>query len=235
LAVTEDESRLRIIQLQEVNIGHFKNFEVRMLEIKYFETFMPIPNFAEHGALPPFISGHATDPTARSPYKASMIDVVERFCTSPQRAKLLIGLNAYREHLHAGGFTSGIQWIDGSFVENVELLRKRPPNDIDVVTLFNRPPRYQLDYDSWRTDFEAHFFPNYFDTKKMKPQYNCDTYPVDLDVGPGTLVRNTTYWYGLFSDMRDANTKKGIIEVSLAVNHTEFITVEQNIRGRYNV
>ena len=49
---------------------------------------MPIPDFATHGALPPFISGHATIPAARSPYTASMLDVVEHFCTSPDRAKL---------------------------------------------------------------------------------------------------------------------------------------------------
>lgn len=206
-----------------------------MLGREYFETFMPIPDFTAHGALPPFISGHATDPNARSPYQASMIEVVDRFCTSPERARLLKGLNAYRKHLHAGGFTSGTQWIDGSFVENVELLRRRPPNDIDVVTLFNRPLKYQLNAGSWPSDFTSHFFPSYFDTKKMKPQYKCDTYPIDLDAGSRALVRNTTYWHGLFSDMREANTKKGIIEVSLAVDVMEFLEVEQKIGGRFNV
>ncbi|WBL32189.1 hypothetical protein O5O51_10575 [Sinirhodobacter sp. HNIBRBA609] len=164
-----------------------------------------------------------------------MIEVVDRFCTSPERARLLKGLNAYRKHLHAGGFTSGTQWIDGSFVENVELLRRRPPNDIDVVTLFNRPLKYQLNAGSWSADFESHFFPSYFDTKKMKPQYKCDTYPIDLDAGSRALVRSTTYWHGLFSDMRETNTKKGIIEVSLADDAMEFLAVEQKIGGRFNV
>lgn len=196
---------------------------------------MPIPDFASYGALPPFISGRATEQNARSPYQASMIEVVDRFCTSPERARLLKGLNAYRKHLHAGGFTSGTQWIDGSFVENVELLRRRPPNDIDVVTLFNRPLKYQINAASWSADFASHFFPSYFDTKKMKPQYRCDTYPTDLDAGSRALVSNTTYWHGLFSDMREANTKKGIVEVSLTVDAMEFLVVEQKIGGRFNV
>ena len=196
---------------------------------------MPIPEFAEYGALPPFISGHATDQGARSPYQASMIEVVERFCTSPARAQLLKGLNAYRKHLHAGGFTSGTQWIDGSFVENIELLRKRPPNDIDVVTLFNRPLKYQIDTGAWANEFESHIFPSYFDTKIMKPKFKCDTYPIDLDAGTRALVRNTTYWHGLFSDMRETNTKKGIIEVPLAVDVMEFMAIEQKIGGKFNV
>lgn len=200
-----------------------------------FETFMPIPEFAAHGALPPFISGHATDPNARSPYQATMIEVVERFCTSPARAQLLKGLNAYRKHLHAGGFISGTQWIDGSFVENVELLRRRPPNDIDVVTLFNRPVKYQLNVSAWAADFATHLFASYFDTKLMKPQFKCDTYPIDLDAGPRALVRNTTYWHGLFSDMRETHTKKGIIEIPLPVDAMEFLAVEQRIGGKFNV
>ena len=196
---------------------------------------MPIPDFAAHGALPPFISGHATDPSARSPYQATMFEVVDRFCSSPGRAQLLKGLNAYRKHLHAGGFTLGTQWIDGSFVENVEVLRGRAPNDIDVVTLFNRPFKYQVDAGAWVNDFESHIFRTYFDTKLMKPKFSCDTYPIDLDAGSRALVRNTTYWHGLFSDMREANTKKGIIEIPLAVDAMEFSAIEQKIGGKFNV
>lgn len=196
---------------------------------------MPIPDFAAHGALPPFISGHATVPGARSPYAATMLDVVERFCTSPDRARLLKGLNRYREHLHSGGFVSGYQWIDGSFVENVEKLRKRSPSDIDVVTLFNRPLKYQADPRSWSEDFEGHLFTSYFDTNAMKPVYRCDTYGIDLDVGSRALVRNSTYWFGLFSDMRDTVSKKGIIEIPLPVDIMEFNAVDSAIGGKFNV
>ncbi|RGP36218.1 hypothetical protein D1012_15625 [Pseudotabrizicola alkalilacus] len=164
-----------------------------------------------------------------------MFEVVDRFCNSPARAQLLKGLNAYRKHLHAGGFTSGTQWIDGSFVENVEVLRRRAPNDIDVVTLFTRPLRYQLDASGWARDFEKHIFPTYFDTKIMKPRYKCDTYPIDLDAVPRAVVRNTIYWHGLFSDMREANTKKGIVEIPLATDVMEFSAIEQKIGGKFDV
>jgi hypothetical protein len=197
---------------------------------------MRIPEFGAHGALPPFIAGRATDASARSPYQATMFDVVDRFCYSETRAKLLKGLNAYRKHLHAGGFTSGIQWIDGSFVENVEASkRRRAPNDIDVVTLFHRPVQYQINAAAWMNDFDIHIFQSYFDPKLMKPRFMCDTYPIDLDAGPRALVRNTTYWLGLFSDMRETNTKKGIIEIPLAVDAMEFAAIDQEIRGKFDV
>lgn len=196
---------------------------------------MPIPDFAPHGALPPFISGHPTDPTARSPYPISMQELVARFCTSEDRAKLLKGLNHYRKHLFSGGFVSGHQWIDGSFVENVEILRRRSPSDIDVVTLYNRPIRFQNDQELWIIEYETNIRHKYFDTRRMKPTYKCDTYDIDLDTGPRSLIRNTTYWFGLFSDMRGSSLKKGILEVPLATDPIEFQAIDQAIRGFYNV
>lgn len=196
---------------------------------------MPIPDFAAHGALPPFISGHPTIPNARSPFPATMHEVVDRFCTSLERAKLLKGLNEYRKHLHSGGFVSGSQWIDGSFIENIEVLRKRSPSDIDVVTLFNRPVKYQTQPKKWEPDYKNHIHGTFFDTAKMKPTYCCDTYAVDLDAGSRSLVRNTTYWFGLFSDMRGSNAKKGILEIPLAMDPMEFAAIDQAIGGKFNV
>ncbi|ATX65053.1 DUF6932 family protein [Roseinatronobacter bogoriensis] len=196
---------------------------------------MPIPDFAANGALPPFISGDPTIPNARSPFQATMHEVVNRFCTSRERAKLLKGLNEYRKHLHSGGFVSGSQWIDGSFVENVELLRKRSPSDIDVVTLFNRPLKYQTQPKSWEPDYTNHIHRTFFDTVNMKPTYYCDTYAVDLDAGSRSLVRNTTYWFGLFSDMRGSSSKKGILEIPLSVDPMEFAAINQAIGAKFNV
>lgn len=196
---------------------------------------MPIPYFADHGALPPFISENPTSPETRSPYRATMHELVERFCTSPDRAKLLKGLNAYRKHLFAGGFLSGSQWIDGSFVENVEKTRGRSPSDIDVVTLFNRPLKYQVNVEKWNDDYEALIFGAYFDTRKMKPVFYCDTYSIDLDSGSRALIRNSTYWFGLFSDMRGAGSKKGILEIPLAVDQMEFTAIDQLLGGKFDV
>lgn len=197
--------------------------------------FMPIPNFAEHGGLPPFVNGDPTQPNARSPFQTTIFELIERFCTSRDRAKLLKGLNEYRSHLHSGGFISGSQWIDGSFVENVEKTQRRSPNDIDIVTMYHRPIQYQADQNSWSTDYSQRLRPRFFDRNRIKPIYHCDTYDIDLDAGPRPLVRNTTYWFGLFSDMRGSNAKKGIIEIPLAVDPMEFSAVEQAIGAQFNV
>lgn len=196
---------------------------------------MPIPHFADHGALPPFTAGDPISPETRSPYRATMQELVDRFCTSANRAKLLKGLNAYRKHLFSGGFLSGYQWVDGSFVENVEKTRGRSPSDIDVVTLFNRPLKYQVNGDKWNDDYEASVFGSYFDTQKMKPAFQCDTYSIDLDAGARALIRNSTYWFGLFSDMRGAGGKKGIVEIPLAVDPMEFAAIDQLLGGKFDV
>lgn len=95
---------------------------------------MPIPNFSASGVLPPFVNNNPTDPLSRSPYRATIFELVETFCTSSARANLLLGLNRCRKHLFEGGFVNGFQWIDASFVENIELRENRPPRDIDVFT-----------------------------------------------------------------------------------------------------
>ncbi|QFT65697.1 hypothetical protein FIU93_02825 [Labrenzia sp. THAF35] len=196
---------------------------------------MPIPEFADHGGLPPFVNGHPTLPDARSPFLATMQEVVERFCTTEHRAKLLKGLNEYRKHLYSGGFVSGSQWIDGSFVENVEKTQDRSPNDIDLVTLYHRPIQYQTNPQSWIVDYASHIRNLFFDTIIIKPVYLCDTYDIDLDAGSRAIVRNTTYWFGLFTDMRGNGSKKGIIEVPLAVDPMEFAAVDQAIGSRFSV
>jgi len=137
--------------------------------------------------------------------------------------------------LLSAGFNSGSQWIDGSFVENVETVRRRAPRDIDVITLFHRPLAYQVDPHKWTDTYEREIFPNYFDTKKMKPTYRCDTYAIDLDAASTSLIRNSTYWFGLFSDMRGSNEKKGIVEISLPTDPMEFSAIDQIIRRHFDV
>ena len=196
---------------------------------------MAIPDFAPHGALPPFVEGDPITASGRSPYTAEMQDFVERFCTTSHRAKLLRGLNAYRKHLFEGGFVSGYHWLDGSFVENVEATRSRPPRDIDVVTLFNRPIKYQANLASWAIDYPSQLHGQFFETRNMKPRYNCDTYAINLDAESRALVRDTTYWFGLFSEMRGSTEKKGIVEIPLANDPMEFDAIDGQIGGKFSV
>lgn len=196
---------------------------------------MLIPPFSPSGALPPFVDSSPTNPAKRSPYETDVYQLVERFCTTKHRATLLIGLNAYREHLFRGGFISGHQWIDGSFVEDVETVRGRPPSDIDVVTLFNRPIKYQHDAPLWAADYSGNIHERFFATKKMKPLYNCDTYSIDLDADAASLVSATMYWGGLFTDIRGSTEKKGIVSIPLAQDPMEFTAVSNLIGGKFDV
>ncbi|MDF2231534.1 hypothetical protein P2H44_03110 [Albimonas sp. CAU 1670] len=164
-----------------------------------------------------------------------MFEIVEKFCTSKERAKLLHGLNGYRKHLFEGGFVAGTQWLDGSFIEDVERTRGRPPRDIDVVTLFERPTRYQGNDHQWSADFRQFIHRDFFSSRNMKPRFNCDTYAIDLTLPPSHVVKNTTYWFGLFSDMRTSHFKKGIVEIALADQPSEFRMIEGEIRRCFDV
>ncbi|MCS5828604.1 hypothetical protein LNO09_12165 [Klebsiella variicola] len=79
------------------------------------------------------------DPTshARSPYKMDIVRFVSMFALSPARMKILKGFLDFRMSLSQAGLVEGFQWVDGSFTENIELIERRPPNDVDVVTFFS--------------------------------------------------------------------------------------------------
>jgi hypothetical protein len=68
-----------------------------------------------------------------------MAAVVQRFATSPERIRILHGLIEYRIALSNTIILGGFQWLDGSFMENKELIEGKAPNDVDVVTFFELP------------------------------------------------------------------------------------------------
>ncbi len=171
-----------------------------------------IPPHSHDGVLPPFIPG--ASPTTRgavAPYRAEMLEVIDRFGSSPTRRDILEGLLAYREALRNIGILEGFQWIDGSFVENCELIRGRPPKDVDVITFAPRP--VGLDESAWRALVHSNM--ELFDPAQVKEKFSCDAYFVDLGAHPVQLVSNTRYWFGLFSHQRDTFIWKGMIEVAL--------------------
>lgn len=146
-----------------------------------------------------------------APFPVSFGELANRFGTTPPRWKLLQGLAYYRDALRATGITAGFQWIDGSFLEDSEALRGRPPADIDVVTFVLLPsdsnPRAFRDY-----------YANLLDTRQTRPIYGCDAYVVDLGLGarrPDFLVMQARYWYGLFSHQRASSLWKGMLQIDL--------------------
>ena len=105
---------------------------------KSYMSQVPIPAWNAMQVLPPV---NGLDPVSpdRSPYEVSLLSVVIRFVTSWQRCKILRGFLGFRATLHKAGITSGFQWVDGSFSENVEVLEARNPRDVDVVSFLDDP------------------------------------------------------------------------------------------------
>ena len=68
----------------------------------------------------------------RSPYSVSLTDCILRFGTTQARRAILDGFMEFRSALHSVNLTKGFQWVDGSFLENVEEIEKRDPHDIDL-------------------------------------------------------------------------------------------------------
>ena len=167
-----------------------------------------IPDWDDSGLLPPFLDNPASA-RDRSPYRASLGETIVRFGSAgARRRELLSGLLDFRAALHAAGLIRGFQWIDGSFVEDVESSRGRAPGDIDVVTFFYIPEghtRESLAIDS----------PNIFATAATKAAFRVDSYFVGLNqTDPKRIVNRVAYWYSLWGHTR-RRLWKGFVEVDL--------------------
>jgi hypothetical protein len=175
-------------------------------------TLVPIPAWNAQGVIPPV---NALNPASaeRSPYTVSLIDFVNRFSTSPERRNVLQGFLRYRAALHGAGLTQGFQWLNGSFLEDVETLERRPPRDLDVVT-FYRLPAGQSQQDVRLS--APHLFPvNRTAQEQLKTNFHVDAYLVHLGMIPERLVERSAYWYSLWSHRRN-QLWKGYIQINLA-------------------
>lgn len=165
-----------------------------------------IPAFDHNFVLPP----HLGNPTALdqiSPYKCTTLDLCKTFAISADRIEILKGFLRFREQLTKLGLVNGFQWLDGSFLEDVETRENRPPNDLDMVTVYwgyNLAFQQQLIVD----------FPDFVDVRLSKSNYKLDHYPFDAQHSPINTVEYTRYWIQLFSHNRDA-VWKGMLHVEL--------------------
>jgi uncharacterized protein DUF6932 len=173
-----------------------------------------IPAWTPSGVLPPFLGPKPTNIATVSPYAATMLEVAQRFATSAPRVALLRGLIAYRKAFVAGGFTEASQWINGSFVEDVETARGRPPGDIDIVTLFIRPPVFRNDAAAWSAFVVANR--QLFDPPLMKAYFHCDGGTIDVGFPASRQSRQITYWHSLFSHQRVSFLWKGMLQVPIS-------------------
>jgi len=169
-----------------------------------------IPKINPSSVLPPFLGGEpGSSPAAMSPYPATMLEVAQRFATSLERIAIFRGLLSYRKALFHLGLTEGYQWIDGSFVEDVEAVRGRPPEDVDIVTF--TPIQGTL------AEKRAMVHANLpvFHSKRAQEAYHCEAFFVDLTIPPLKLVDQTRYYFGLFSHQRETFQWKGMLLVLL--------------------
>mgnify|MGYP000981938932 CR=1 FL=1 len=167
-----------------------------------------LPNWDGAGVLPPVRPDRPGNSPERSPYRVSLTDFVGRFATSPERMTILDGLLKFRAKLHEVGIISGFQWLDGSFLEQIEILESRHPRDMDVVTFFDMPPgENQLSL--WQKSRSL------FDQQALKEMYSIDGYFSELGQPVDALrVKIITYWYSMWSHRRDG-LWKGFVQVDL--------------------
>ncbi|MEY2880876.1 MAG: hypothetical protein RLZZ15_3256 [Verrucomicrobiota bacterium] len=165
---------------------------------------MPIPDFDHNDVLPPHV-GDVTQRGNMSPFRVTTLEVVQRFGSSPPRVEILNGLLDLREDLRRVGLIGGFQWLDGSFLEDAEKLRGRPPGDIDVVTFFH-PPTFPPDQSLVAT---------LNDHTATKARYRVDHYLVPLRDNPERLVENSRFWFGLFSHQKSTAIWKGMLHIDL--------------------
>ena len=167
-----------------------------------------IPSWTMAGVVPPIQPNLRGDEYDRSPYTVNLIDIVEKFVLSDDRAKIINGFLQYRAALHSKGIKNGFQWVDGSFFENIEATEGRPPNDIDVVTFFYLPPG-QTQVTMLKS------VGGLFDPKQTKQKFKVDGYPCILNQKMSeSSVRQTAYWYSMWSHRRDG-LWKGFAQVDL--------------------
>lgn len=167
--------------------------------------------------MPPFLGPSPSAPGGNTPYRTTMLEIAQRFCTSPVRVKILDGLIRYRKDLLAAGITEAVQWINGSYVEDIETsVRARPPKDIDVVTLYLRPVPLRTNPVAWTAFVHANlplFSPAHIQTK-----YGCDGGTIDVGLPAYQITRQITYWFGLFTHQRVSFLWKGMLQVDIAAD-----------------
>ncbi len=173
----------------------------------------------QSGILPPFIN-EGTASADRSPYKSTITDFVRRYAKSPERIIILKSLLEYRRKLKNVGITDGFQWLNGSFVEDIELNRNKSPKDIDVVTLA-KPPT--MEKQEWVEIINNN--KELWHSEKSKEEFQCDTYFIDLNAPPEYVVGLANYWFGLFSHQRESLLWKGVVQVRIICSDDEALEI----------
>ncbi|MGV1869702.1 DUF6932 family protein [Agrobacterium rosae] len=177
---------------------------------------MSIPHFDNRGLIPPVDMANPVG-ALRSPYSASIVELVQRFGYTPQRRRLLRNLIDYRALFASDEYAQGVQFIDGSFVEDVEAVRNRDPQDIDVFSLVYPPAKYVADFSLWLNQGMPFWEASLVNRQANKQLYSLDTYGIIVDdqIPIFSTMHDIMYWYGLFSHQRDTFQWKGFVALGI--------------------
>lgn len=101
----------------------------------------------------------------------------------------------------------GFQWLDGSFLTDIETTERRAPSDLDVVTFYGG-----ISMVNQQTILSS--FPEFGSPLLAKANYLLDHYAVDYTFSPDVTVEQTRYWIQLFTHSRHG-VWKGMLRVPL--------------------
>lgn len=167
---------------------------------------MPIPDFNINGVLPPYL-GSPTDSREMSPYHSTSLEVCKRFATNENRVDILERWLVFRKKMSDGGMTVGVQWVNGSFVEDIEMIDPNRPGDMDVTTFF-------WSFNPTNGPVFMGMLPEASNPSEVKRKYRLDHQFMDLDKGAEFALESIPFWSSLFSHTREG-VRKGYLRVEL--------------------
>lgn len=167
---------------------------------------MPIPPHDPFTRLlPPFLGASPTSSLAVSPYQTTLAEFCQRYSHTAPRKAILHGLLDLRQVFISNNLF-GFQWIAGSFVDDIENLAGRAPNDVDVVTFYTPP--------SGPARLSVAPIVAGTEHPHCKAAFKVDHYTIPLDGQPPAIVDGARFWYALFSHTR-LSEWKGLVRLSL--------------------
>jgi hypothetical protein len=167
-----------------------------------------IPDFNANGVLPPHNGmpvGRPISASDLSPFPATSLEVCQKFAFTPDRREILRGWLTFRDVLRQIGHNNGFQWLDGSFMEDVENRRARSPGDIDVVSFLPPSP----------PTIDPRILAILTDENLTKHHFKVHHFIVRLNWAGDAIVENTRFLAGLFSHRKDDGVWKGMLRVDL--------------------
>lgn len=183
-----------------------------------FLIVCPIPAFDHNEVIPPHL-GNPASQNDLSPYPCSIMELCTHFATTTQRIEILKGYVNFRRRMTTEGIIHGFQWLDGSFLENIEVSEKRPPNDLDLITLYaNVPQATQQNI--------LNVFPEFANATLSKQGYRLDHYPFDISIHPAHTVEFTRYWVQLFSHKKSNGIWKGMLQLPINTDADDVLALD---------